>query len=84
MKISEIYNLNKNQYQLDFVDIDVDTDIPLFLDSNLIRNSEGEFYQQMKNTMDSFLLILLIYYLIRFMMKRNICAVILAKLMKLT
>ena len=54
MKISEIYNLNKNQFQLDFVDIDVDTDIPLFLDSNLIRNSEGEFYQQMKNTMDSF------------------------------
>lgn len=54
MKISEIYKLNKNQYQLDFVDIDVDTDIPLFLDSNLIRNSEGQFYQQMKNTMDCF------------------------------
>ena len=54
MTISELYNLNKNQYQLDFVDIDVDTDIPLFIDSNLIRNSEGEFYQQMKNTMDCF------------------------------
>ena len=57
MKISEIYNLNKNQFQLDFVDIDVDSDTPLFLDSNLIRNAEGEFYQQMKNTMDCFLLI---------------------------
>mgnify|MGYP004614091607 CR=1 FL=1 len=54
MKISEIYNLNKNQFQLDFVDIDVDSDTPLFLDSNLIRNAEGEFYQQMKNTMDCF------------------------------
>lgn len=43
MKISEIYNLNKNQFQLDFVDIDVDTDMPLFIDSNLIRNSEGYF-----------------------------------------
>lgn len=54
MKISEIYNLNKNQFQLDFVDIDVDTDMPLFIDSNLIRNSEGDFYRQMEYTMDSF------------------------------
>lgn len=54
MKISELYNLNKSQYQLDFVDIDVDGDIPLFIDSNLIRNCEGYFYHKMTNTMDNF------------------------------
>lgn len=32
MKISEICNLNRNQNELDFVDIDVDNDMPLFLD----------------------------------------------------
>lgn len=54
MKISEIFNLNKTQSQLDFVDIDVDKDIPLFIDSNLIRKCSDEFYVSMQDTMDSF------------------------------
>ena len=33
MKISEIYNLNKSQAELDFVDINTSEDLPLFLDS---------------------------------------------------
>ncbi|KPB04728.1 hypothetical protein [Bacillus sp. CHD6a] len=32
MKISEIYNLEKSQRELDFVDIDIEEDLPLFLD----------------------------------------------------
>ena len=32
MRISEIFNLNKSQAELDFVDIDIEKDLPLFID----------------------------------------------------
>ncbi len=32
MKISEIFNLGKTQYELDFVDVDISGDLPLFID----------------------------------------------------
>ena len=43
MKISEIYNLKKSQYELDFVDINPDIDIPLFLDPYYISKCDFPF-----------------------------------------
>ena len=45
MKISEKLNLTKSQFELDFVDIDTERDIPLFIDSNLIVNSNFKIYK---------------------------------------
>jgi hypothetical protein len=41
--ISEIYNLGKTQLELDFADIDIEKDIPLFLDSTLIAKCNSDF-----------------------------------------
>ena len=59
MKISEKLMLNKTQFELDFVDIDIDTDLPLFIDSNLIRKYDSDFNAKLSNTMDSFFTYLL-------------------------
>lgn len=54
MKISEKLNLTKSQFELDFVDIDTERDIPLFIDSNLIRKYDSEFNAKFVETMDLF------------------------------
>lgn len=59
LKISQKLNLNKTQFELDFVDIDIDTDIPLFIDSNQIRKYDSEFNAKLSETMDSFFTYLL-------------------------
>ena len=43
MKISEIFNLNKSQFGLDFVDTTSEVDTPLFLNPYFISKSDSEF-----------------------------------------
>src|SRR5437868_5479827 len=43
MRVSEVYNLQRTQGQLDFVDVDVDRDIPLFIDPAALRKMNGDW-----------------------------------------
>ena len=43
VKISELFDLKKSQYELDFVDINPDIDTPLFLDPYYISKCEFPF-----------------------------------------
>ncbi|MFA6253047.1 MAG: hypothetical protein WCV69_02150 [Patescibacteria group bacterium] len=54
MKISEIFDLKKSQYELDFVDVNIDGDTPLFLDSYFIKNSKSRFGQEASKDIQSF------------------------------
>ena len=54
MKISEKFNLKKSQFELDFVDVDEQTDTPLFLDPYYISKSEYPFAEECSETIQSF------------------------------
>jgi hypothetical protein len=43
LRISESFGLSKSQYELDFVDVDTNTDTPLFLDPYFIAKSDFPF-----------------------------------------
>lgn len=54
MKISEQFQLDKSQAELDFIDIDPDYDIPLFIDSHLIGVSHHPFSEACHSTISNF------------------------------
>lgn len=53
-KISEIYNLNKSQSELDFIDIDPDMDIPLFLDPFFLSRKQDRWSIEATDTIKTF------------------------------
>jgi len=54
MKISEIYNLDKSQAELDFVDIDTNEDLPLFLDPFFLGKKQDNWSIEATLTLRSF------------------------------
>lgn len=54
MKISEYFNLNRKQNELDFVDIDIDNDMPLFIDPYFLSIRTDRWSKSANNTLESF------------------------------
>ena len=54
MRISEIFNLNKKQAELDFIDIDINGDIPLFLDPFFLSLRNDNWSIEVTRTIRSF------------------------------
>ena len=54
MKVSEVLNLEKNQFELDFVDIDIDGDLPLFIDPIYISKANTPMVNKMYSTLNNF------------------------------
>lgn len=54
MRFSDYFNLDKEQSALDFVDIPLDTDIPLFIDPYILSKLQDEFSMEASQTVSSF------------------------------
>ncbi|EPC7207941.1 hypothetical protein ACR2RQ_001181 [Cronobacter dublinensis] len=54
MRFSEYFKLNRSQAYLDFVDIPLDTDIPVFLDPGAIKSLDSNWGQELTSHLQSF------------------------------
>ncbi|STX28462.1 Uncharacterised protein [Legionella beliardensis] len=54
LRISQVFNLNKSQAELDFIDIELETDISLFLDPHFLANKNDRWSQEATRTIRSF------------------------------
>jgi len=54
IKISEIFNLEKSQRELDFIDIDTDNDLPLFIDPYFLSHRKDPWSVSAHRTIQSF------------------------------
>lgn len=54
MKISEIFKLNKTQFELDFIDIDIDDEVPLFLDGHIFATRNDSWSQRCNEIIEDF------------------------------
>jgi hypothetical protein len=61
MRISEHFKLGKSQYELDFIDIDPRTDVPLFLDPYYLGKCRTPWAEDANRTVYSFFELLLTY-----------------------
>jgi len=53
-KVSEYFNLNRQQYELDFVDVDIWGDVPLYIDPGALRQSDDPWAQQCVSLLQDF------------------------------
>ncbi len=54
VKVSEYFNLNRQQYELDFVDVDIWGDVPLYIDPGALRQSDDPWAQQCVSLLQDF------------------------------
>lgn len=54
MRVSEHYDLGRTQPTLDFVDVDIETDLPVFLDPKAIRVQDSEWSHDAVGMLTSF------------------------------
>ena len=53
-RITEIFNLNKTQYEIDFIDIDTQFDTQMFIDPYWISKQDNEFTIRCDSLIKSF------------------------------
>lgn len=54
MKISDALGLEKKQFELDFVDLDIDVDLPLFIGPIYISKANTPMINKMYSTLNNF------------------------------